>query len=257
MTGVMWAWGASVCCAAAVWLRAIPLPVRERLTSGSVHATMADAEPDDATHTMLILRLLRVALVQGASIPDACEAVGYAAGGSSGRAIGKAGELLKQGVAWSDAWHMAEHSDEGAAGALGKAMADSVAGTIADVSGRVTAGAPAGVMDGATISAMDGATISAMGRATAKTITGTKAGGADDAGSLAVIRAALEPSWLHGDAPAVRLESALEQLDADERSAIERRAARLSVKLLVPTGLCFLPAFIMVGVIPSMMSFIS
>lgn len=249
MTGVMWAWGASVCCAAAVWLRAAPLPVRERLTADAVHAAMAEAEPDDATHTMLILRLLRVALVQGASIPDACEAVGYAAGGSSGRAIGKAGELLKQGVAWSDAWHMAEHSDEGAAGALGKAMADSVAGTIADVSGRVTAGAASGVASGA------------MGRmargAATKTTTKTTAGAADDAGSLAVIRAALEPSWLHGDAPAVRLESALEQLDADERSAIERRAARLSVKLLVPTGLCFLPAFIMVGVIPSMMSFIS
>lgn len=249
MTGVLWAWGASVCCAAAVWLRAIPLPVRERLTADAVHAAMAEAEPDDATHTMLILRLLRVALVQGASIPDACAAVGYAAGGSSGRVIGKAGELLKQGVAWSDAWHMAEHSDEGVAGASGKAMADSVAGTIADASGRVTAGAAAGVTSGA----MDRA---ARGAAT-KTTTKTTAGAADDAGSVAVIRAALEPSWLHGDAPAVRLESALEQLDADERSAIERRAARLSVKLLVPTGLCFLPAFIMVGVIPSMMSFIS
>lgn len=249
MTGVLWAWGASVCCAAAVWLRAIPLPVRERLTADAVHAAMAEAEPDDATHTMLILRLLRVALVQGASIPDACEAVGYAAGGSSGRAIGKAGELLKQGVAWSDAWHMAEHSDEGVAGASGKAMADSVAGTIADASGRVTAGAAVGVTSGA----MDRA---ARGAAT-KTTTKLTAGAADDAGSVAVIRAALEPSWLHGDAPAVRLESALEQLDADERSTIERRAARLSVKLLVPTGLCFLPAFIMVGVIPSMVSFIS
>lgn len=257
MTGVLWAWGASVCCAAAVWLRAAPLPVRERLTADAVHAAMAEAEPDDATHTMLILRLLRVALVQGASIPDACEAVGYAAGGSSGRAIGKAGELLKQGVAWSDAWHMAEHGDEGVAGASGKAMADSVAGTIADASGRVTAGAAVGVTSGATSSAMGRATTKATAKATAKTITGTTSGAADDAGSLAVIRAALEPSWLHGDAPAVRLESALEQLDADERSAIERRAARLSVKLLVPTGLCFLPAFIMVGVIPSMVSFIS
>lgn len=249
MTGVLWAWGASVCCAVAVWLRTVPLPVRERLTAGSAHAAMTEAELDDATHTMLILRLLRVALVQGVSIPDACAAVGYAAGGSSGRTIGKAGELLKQGVAWSDAWHIAEHCDEGAAGASGKAMADSVAGTIADASGRVTAGAPAGVTSGA----MDR---TARGAAT-KTTTKTTAGAADDAGSVAVIRAALEPSWLHGDAPAVRLESALEQLDADERSAIERRAARLSVRLLVPTGLCFLPAFIMVGVIPSMVSFIS
>lgn len=253
MTGVLWAWGASVCCAVAVWLRTVPLPVRERLTAGSAHAAMTEAELDDATHTMLILRLLRVALVQGASIPDACAAVGYAAGGSSGSAIGKAGELLKQGVAWSDAWHMAEHSDDGVAGASGKAMADSVAGTIADASGRVTAGAAAGV----TSRAMGKAATGATAKTATKTTTNTTAGADDDAGSVAVIRAALEPSWLHGDAPAVRLESALEQLDADERSAIERRAARLSVKLLMPTGLCFLPAFIMVGVIPSMMSFIS
>ncbi|WP_420867082.1 tadC protein [Bifidobacterium reuteri] len=205
---------------------------------------------------MLILRLLRVALVQGASIPDACEAVGYAAGGSSGRAIGKAGELLKQGVAWSDAWHMAEHCDDGAAGASGKAMADSVAGTIADASGRAIAGG-LGRASGATSRAMGKAATGATAKTATKTTTNTTAGADDDAGSVAVIRAALEPSWLHGDAPAVRLESALEQLDADERSAIERRAARLSVKLLMPTGLCFLPAFIMVGVIPSMMSFIS
>ncbi|WP_181162271.1 tadC protein [Bifidobacterium sp. UTBIF-68] len=227
--------------------------MRERLTAGSAHAAVVEEEPDDATHTMLILRLLRVALVQGASIPDACEAVGYAAGGSSGRAIGKAGELLKQGVAWSDAWHMAEHSDDGAAGA----MADSAAGAITDASD----GATAGGLGVATTRAMSRAATGATGRAatgaTTKTTTKTTAGAADDAGSVAVIRAALEPSWLHGDAPAVRLESALEQLDADERSAIERRAARLSVKLLVPTGLCFLPAFIMVGVIPSMVSFIS
>ena len=51
--------------------------------------------------------------------------------------------------------------------------------------------------------------------------------------------------------PGVRLESAIEQLDRDERAAIERNAAKLSVKLLMPTGLCFLPAFVLVGVIPA------
>ena len=51
------------------------------------------------------------------------------------------------------------------------------------------------------------------------------------------------------------LESAIEQLDRDERAAIERNAAKLSVKLLMPTGLCFLPAFVLVGVIPAIASF--
>ena len=66
---------------------------------------------------------------------------------------------------------------------------------------------------------------------------------------------ALESSWTHGDMPGVRLESAIEQLDRDERAAIERNAAKLSVKLLMPTGLCFLPAFVLVGVIPAIASF--
>ncbi|MBS5559912.1 MAG: type II secretion system F family protein [Bifidobacterium longum] len=76
-----------------------------------------------------------------------------------------------------------------------------------------------------------------------------------DAWHAALLQSALESSWTHGDMPGVRLESAIEQLDRDERAAIERNAAKLSVKLLMPTGLCFLPAFVLVGVIPAIASF--
>jgi len=72
---------------------------------------------------------------------------------------------------------------------------------------------------------------------------------------LGLLQSALESSWRHGDMPGVRLESAIEQLDRDERAAIERNAAKLSVNLLMPTGLCFLPAFVLVGVIPAIASF--
>ena len=44
--------------------------------------------------------------------------------------------------------------------------------------------------------------------------------------------------------------AAIECVDGAARAGIERRAAKLSVRLLMPTGLCFLPAFICVGVIP-------
>ena len=37
---------------------------------------------------------------------------------------------------------------------------------------------------------------------------------------------------------------------------MERAAARLSVRLLMPTGLCFLPAFVIVGVLPAIASFL-
>lgn len=76
------------------------------------------------------------------------------------------------------------------------------------------------------------------------------------AASFRVLSDALEPSWRHGSSPLIRLETAIEQLDKDERSAIEQSAARLSVRLLIPTGLCFLPAFLFVGVIPGIASFV-
>ena len=77
-----------------------------------------------------------------------------------------------------------------------------------------------------------------------------------DDGDLAVVRDAFASSWHSGASPVERLETAVEQLDWDERAQIEQAAAKLSVRLLLPTGLCFLPAFVAVGIIPSVMSFV-
>ena len=70
------------------------------------------------------------------------------------------------------------------------------------------------------------------------------------------LRDAFASSWHSGASPVERLETAVEQLDWDERSQIEQAAAKLSVRLLLPTGLCFLPAFVAVGIIPAVMSFV-
>ena len=70
------------------------------------------------------------------------------------------------------------------------------------------------------------------------------------------VRDALEDAWLYGASPEERLTAAIERVDGAARAGIERRAAKLSVRLLMPTGLCFLPAFICVGVIPSAVSFL-
>lgn len=74
---------------------------------------------------------------------------------------------------------------------------------------------------------------------------------------MRVVCDALEDSWLSGSSPLGRLQSASDGVAAFERSQIEQGASRLSVKLLIPTGLCFLPAFICIGVIPSIASFMS
>lgn len=73
--------------------------------------------------------------------------------------------------------------------------------------------------------------------------------------ACALIEDTLEPSWSHGSSPVDRLELAGEQLDRRRRSAIEQAAGQLSVKLLLPTALCFLPAFIFIGVVPAIASF--
>ena len=68
------------------------------------------------------------------------------------------------------------------------------------------------------------------------------------------IRQALEGSWLHGQSPVGPLAAAIDRIQTEQKSAIEQEAARLSVRLLLPTGLCFLPAFILIGVIPAIVS---
>ncbi|KAB7789946.1 type II secretion system F family protein [Bifidobacterium leontopitheci] len=77
----------------------------------------------------------------------------------------------------------------------------------------------------------------------------------DRADVAVTIRDALEPSWRHGVSPSMRLSAALQQWDADARGRIEREAAALSVRLLLPTGLCFLPAFVFLGIIPTVATF--
>ncbi|WP_243388805.1 pilus assembly protein [Bifidobacterium simiarum] len=73
--------------------------------------------------------------------------------------------------------------------------------------------------------------------------------------NLEVLRNTLEPSWRHGVSPLLRIAAQVEQIDRDERQYIEREAAGLSVRLLMPMGLCFLPAFILIGVVPSIAAF--
>lgn len=60
-------------------------------------------------------------------------------------------------------------------------------------------------------------------------------------------------SWCFTDRP---LTTASEQWMEGERTAIEQESASLSVKLLLPTGLCMLPAFVFLGILPSVMAFV-
>ena len=75
------------------------------------------------------------------------------------------------------------------------------------------------------------------------------------AGIAATVRATLRESWNEGVAAGARIDATMEQLETTERMEIERDASRLSVRLLLPMGLCFLPAFLCIAVIPTIISF--
>ena len=116
----------------------------------------AAAADTSAADTMLVLEMLRVTVLQGASLSHACTEVGTVTAGALGAALAHVGHALDQGVPWREAWSGAQASN---------------------ISESTT------------------------------------------------------------------------------QALIEQTAGKLTVRLLLPTGLCFLPAFMFIGVIPAIASF--
>lgn len=71
---------------------------------------------------------------------------------------------------------------------------------------------------------------------------------------LAVVRAALGLAWEQGAAPGESLRAAGEQLRAEQQALARQAAARLAVHLVLPLGVCFLPAFLLIGLLPVLLS---
>lgn len=199
----------------------------------------------------IALAMLRATLGRGASIPGALTAVGevlaapddtdepeipHGSRGRDGRTDGAglahgiraAGCALARGATWRESWIVAAVT---AAGAHGDA-ADGDGGGGGRRRRRTGRGP-----------------LLASGRGSGRdTHDGTEH-------AIALIRDCLDEAWVHGSSPSGRLELAIERHERDEASAVERAAADLSVRLLAPTGLCFLPAFILIGVVPSIIAF--
>lgn len=65
---------------------------------------------------------------------------------------------------------------------------------------------------------------------------------------------ALQPAWVHGAAPRDALRLAGVRIDQDTRTRARTAAARLGVHLVLPLGICFLPAFVLIGLVPVLIS---
>lgn len=71
---------------------------------------------------------------------------------------------------------------------------------------------------------------------------------------LAPMVRALRGAWLDGAAPGEALRAAGEQVRHERRSEARTAAARLGVRLVLPLGACYLPAFVLVGLVPVLLA---
>jgi hypothetical protein len=72
--------------------------------------------------------------------------------------------------------------------------------------------------------------------------------------SVVVLADALEGSWTSGASPAPALRARADRIRRERRRAVRTAAARLSVHLVLPLGACFLPAFVLAGLVPVVLS---
>jgi hypothetical protein len=71
---------------------------------------------------------------------------------------------------------------------------------------------------------------------------------------LAPVADAVRPSWEDGVAPAGALRAAAATLRRERQAAATAAAGRLGVRLVLPLAVCHLPAFVLVGLVPVLVS---
>ena len=65
---------------------------------------------------------------------------------------------------------------------------------------------------------------------------------------------ALRGAWTDGASPTGALRAAEEELLRARRAAARTAAARLAVRLVLPLGACYLPAFVLIGLVPVLLA---
>lgn len=74
------------------------------------------------------------------------------------------------------------------------------------------------------------------------------------AGRWALVLAPLRESWDHGIAPEGMLHAAAADVRAQRSAAAREAAERLAISLVLPLGLCLLPAFVLLGIVPAVLA---
>ncbi len=71
---------------------------------------------------------------------------------------------------------------------------------------------------------------------------------------LRPLAAALEPGWTDGVDPCPLVRQAAASIRSRRRQEAQEAAARLGARLVLPLGLCFLPAFVLLAMAPVLLS---
>jgi hypothetical protein len=72
--------------------------------------------------------------------------------------------------------------------------------------------------------------------------------------NLAPLADILEPSYRHGRALGNQIDAFIHRYCSEAESEITQKGEKLAVKTLIPLGLCYLPSFIILGLIPLMIA---
>ena len=73
-------------------------------------------------------------------------------------------------------------------------------------------------------------------------------------GRLAPVRDCLHRSWVTGSAAGPVIRAATGEVRRRRRGEARESSARLAVRLVLPLGLCFLPACLLLGLVPIVLS---
>lgn len=73
---------------------------------------------------------------------------------------------------------------------------------------------------------------------------------ADAPPGAATVGAALVTGWEAGASPGPQLRAAADRLRRERRARVRAAAGGLAVRLTLPLGVCFLPAFVLLGLVP-------
>lgn len=108
---------------------------------------------------------------------------------------------------------------------------------------------------GEAIGGVDGDTLRRVGRVLVLGAPWQEAWPDDASGRrLLPVQLALRSCWEHGAAPGPALRASVERLRRGTAARARQAAGRLGVQLVLPVGTCLLPAFVLVGLVPVLVS---